>query len=81
MVQNGQIDEKESKFIREEIDNKIHFLSLNAPEIQLIDHIQTLVNYSELSEIFGNEKVKLALLGLKIEEKIFRPGDLIEAKN
>jgi hypothetical protein len=75
MLKQGVIEDKDAKQLREEIDNKIFNLTLKAPEINLVDHNQRIIHYSELSDIFSREELMDAIQGIKFEERIYQPGD------
>lgn len=38
MLKKGQIEEKEAKELKDEIDKKIYYLKMHDPEIELLDH-------------------------------------------
>uniref|UniRef100_A0A7S3CTS7 Cyclic nucleotide-binding domain-containing protein n=1 Tax=Strombidium rassoulzadegani TaxID=1082188 RepID=A0A7S3CTS7_9SPIT len=77
MVKHGQIEEKEANELKGQIDEKIYYLQMHPPEIQLIDQNSRIVHYSELSEIFSRDELQQAIKSAKFEERIFNKGERI----
>jgi len=38
MLKHGQVEDKEADEMKAEIDSKMYYLSMNAPEIELVSH-------------------------------------------
>ena len=57
MLKHGQIEDKEAGELRDEIDKKIYYLTMNPPEIQLMDQNSRIIYYSELAEVFEREEL------------------------
>jgi len=58
MLKNGQIEDKEANELKDEIDKKVYFLSVNEPEIVLQGQTQRIIHDSELSVIFDKEQLE-----------------------
>lgn len=71
MLKKGQIEEKEAKELKDEIDKKIYYLKMHDPEIELLDHNQRIQFYSELSEIFDRNDLHTAIGNHKKQERMY----------
>jgi hypothetical protein len=57
MLKNGQIEDKEANQLQGEIDQKIFYLNMHTPTIELMDQKTKIAYYSELSEIFDRHEL------------------------
>ena len=71
LQKKGQIEDKEAGELRGEIDKKLYFLTMHAPDIELVDHKSKIQFYSELSEIFDREDLTQALVNVTHKEKLY----------
>lgn len=73
MVHNGQIEEKDADFLKEELEHKLYEMSSNPPEVQFDFQPVRIVKYSDLSSIFTRDQLSNYTDLNLFEEIMFEP--------
>jgi len=74
MLKDGQIEDKEAGEMKAEIDSKMYWLSMNAPEIELVSHKQRIIQHSDLASIFEHEELESIVNKMKNFKEELHPA-------
>lgn len=78
MQKRGQIEEKESKQLKKEIDDKIYKLHHSYPPVNMVAQPINWIYMTDLSSIFSNQEIKKSIQNLsKLREDLYQPNELI----
>jgi len=60
--------------MKAEIDSKMYYLSMNAPDIELISHKQRIIQHSDLANIFEHEELESLINKMRSYKEELNPA-------